>query len=132
MEELIVSITGKVPAGFPSPAADYAEERIDLNKELIQHPSATFLIRVEGDSMKDAYIPHNARLIVDKSIKPQHGHIVVAVLEGEFTVKRYIKTTAGIFLCPENEKYKPIPIKEGMDVAIWGVVTSIIINAMKV
>lgn len=128
----LVLLTGRVPAGFPSPAADYMEERIDLNKYLMPNPSASFLIQVEGDSMQDAFIPDKAILLVDKSIKARHGHIVVAVLNGEFTVKRYVQTTAGIFLAPENEKYRPIQIKEGMEMTVWGVVRSVIINALQV
>ena len=132
MNELVLAIVGSVPAGFPSPAADYMEETIDLNKHVFVRPAATFVIRVEGDSMKDAAMPSGALLVVDRSISPRHGHIVVAVVNGEFTVKRLIHTQAGIFLAPENPAYQPMHIKEGMEMKIWGVVTFIIIDATTV
>src|SRR5438105_3354661 len=99
-----------VAAGFPSPAQDYMEKDIDLIEELIQHPVATFIIRVKGDSMKDAFIPDNALLIVDKSVKPTSGKIVLAVVNGEFTVKRLIKAPRCWVLHPENPLYKPMSI----------------------
>lgn len=129
---LVRYFNGDVPAGFPSPAADYMEDQIDLNKLLISHPSATFFIKVKGDSMKDAYIPDGATLIVDRSIKPQSNYIVLAIVNGEFTVKRFIKNSSGIRLMPANEKYKPIPITEGMEFSVWGTVTKIIIDPLKV
>lgn len=118
-----------VTAGFPSPAADYMEEEIDFNQYLRPRPSATFVIRVKGDSMVDAHIPDNSLLIVDRSVKPTSNCIVIAVIDNEFTVKRFIKNSSGIRLMPANEKYKPIPITEHMDFKVWGVVTQIIINA---
>jgi DNA polymerase V len=121
-----------VQAGFPSPALDYVEERIDLNKLLIKHPSATFFIPVEGDSMIGAFIPPKALLLVDRALNAKSGDIVVAVINGEFTVKRLISTHAGKFLSPENAKYKPIKIEEGTDCQIWGVVSNIIVNAREV
>ena len=129
---LVRYFNSNVAAGFPSPAADYMEDQIDLNKLLISHPSATFFIKVKGDSMKDAYIPDGATLIVDKSIKPQNNYIVLAVVNGEFTIKRFIKNSSGIRLMPANEKYKPIPINEGMEFSVWGTVTKIIIDPLKV
>ena len=117
-----------VPAGFPSPAADYIEERIDLNQLLVKTPSATFFVKVEGESMVDAYIPPKALLVVDRSADPVNGDIIVAVINGEFTVKRLLKTHAGIFLTPENKKYKPLKIEADMDFMVWGVVTKIIID----
>src|SRR5690349_341801 len=80
---LISYFSGRVPAGFPSPAADYLEERIDINKVLIRHPLSTFLIECEGDSMKDAFIPPKAKLLIDRSLRPRNGDIVLAVLDGE-------------------------------------------------
>lgn len=118
-----------VAAGFPSPAADYMEEEIDFNQYLKPRPSATFVIRVKGDSMVDAHIPSDSLLIVDRSLKPANNSIVIAVVDNEFTVKRFYKNSSGIRLLPANEKYKPIPITEGMDFRVWGVVTQIIINA---
>jgi len=129
---IFTKILGYIPAGFPSPAADYMEDQIDLNKLMIPRPSSTFFINVTGDSMKDAFIPNGAMLIVDKSIKPQNNYIVLAVVNGEFTVKRFIKNSSGIRLMPANEKYKPIPITDGMEFSVWGVVTKIIIDPLKV
>lgn len=115
-----------IPAGFPSPAQDYMEEEIDLNKFLRPKPSATFLIRVQGDSMIDAHITSNAILVVDKSVKPRHNMIVVAVVNGDFTVKRLLKNKDSVVLKPENAKYQPITITEEMNFKVWGVVTKII------
>ncbi|MEJ7672703.1 MAG: S24 family peptidase [Chitinophagaceae bacterium] len=105
-ETAISSFDFKVPAGFPSPAADYSEERIDLNKTLIKHPLSTFLIECEGTSMVNAFIPPKAKLLIDRSITPKNGDIVLAVLNGEFTVK-YLKKmilNAGLFLPIKNIK----------------------------
>jgi DNA polymerase V len=128
----IPSFSFKVPAGFPSPAMDHMEERIDLNKELIQHPLATFLVESEGTSMINAFIPPKARLIVDRSLTPQNGDIVLAVLNGEFTVKFLKKNDHRCWLCPANSKYAEIEIKEEMDMQIWGVVTTILTNTKDV
>lgn len=117
-----------IPAGFPSPAADYIEEKIDLNQLLIKTPSATFFVKVEGESMVDAFIPPKALLVVDRSVNPVNGDIIVAVINGEFTVKRLLQTHAGTFLTPENKKYKPIRIEADMDFMVWGVVSKIIID----
>lgn len=121
-----------VPAGFPSPAADYMQDEIDFNKILVQHPNSTFVVRVSGDSMVEANIPDGAYLIVDRSVRPKNGSIIVAVLDGEFTVKRYEKTLKGFRLLPANKKYHPIDILEGMEFQVWGVVTNIIVNAANV
>ncbi len=123
-----------VQAGFPSPAGDYLEEEINLNQYLIPRPNSTFIVRVKGDSMLNAHIPDNSLLVVDKSVKPVNNRIVVAIVNNEFTVKRFIKNSSGIRLLPEspNPKYKPIPITDEMDFRIWGTVTSIIINASMV
>lgn len=117
-----------ISAGFPSPAQDYMEEEINLQELLVDHPLSTFLIRVKGDSMIDAHIPDNALLVVDKSLKAESGKIVVAVVNGEFTVKRLIKSPCFWVLYPENKLYKPISITADMDFKIWGVVTRIIIK----
>jgi DNA polymerase V len=121
-------------AGFPSPAADFVEEEIDLNKYLIPRPNATYIVRAVGDSMINAHIPDNTLLVVDRSIKPVSNRIVVAIINNEFTIKRFIQNSSGIRLVPEspNPRYKPIPIVEGMDFSIWGVVTHIIIKATDV
>jgi len=115
-----------VSAGFPSPADDFIEARIDLNKQLVKHPTATFLVRVVGDSMINAGIRSDDILIVDRSIEPRSGQIVVAAINGELTVKRYHKTDEGVFLLPENENYPPISLSEYNDNIIWGVVTNMI------
>lgn len=112
-----------VKAGFPSPAEDYAEQHLDLNTHLIQHPAATFFLRVSGDSMVNAGIFHGDLLIVDRSLEPSHGKIVIAAVNGELTVKRLHKTPQGIFLMAENEAYPPIALHESDQVQLWGVVT---------
>lgn len=129
---LLPLMNDTVPAGFPSPATDYIEERINLNELLVKHPSATFFIRVEGDSMKDAYIPENALLIIDRAVTPANNDIVLAAVSNEFTVKRYVVNSKGTFLYPANKKYKPTQITEEMNMQVWGVVTNIIINTKQV
>lgn len=128
----ILSYDFKVPAGFPSPAMDYIEERIDLNKEFIPHPLSTFIIESTGYSMINAFIPPRARLIVDRSITPKNGDIVLAVLDGEFTVKFLKKNEFKCWLVPANSKFKEIEITGEMDMQIWGVVTNIITDAKSV
>jgi len=118
----------RVKAGFPSPANDYLEERIDLNKEFISHPLSTFIVQCEGDSMIDAFIPPKAKLIIDRSIKPLNGDIVLAVIHGEFTVKYLRKNDYKCWLVPANKKYNKIEVTAEMDMQIWGVVTQIIVN----
>lgn len=120
--------SSKVRAGFPSPADDYIECKLDLNSHLVKHPAATFLVRAEGDSMKNAGIYSGDMLIVDKSIEPLHGKIVIAAVDGELTVKRLHKTLEKTMLLAENPKYKPIVLNEEQDVIIWGVVTHVIHN----
>ena len=115
-----------VPAGFPSPALDYREERIDLTRELIRHPLSTFIVESTGDSMIGAFIPPRARLLVDRSLAPVNGNIVVAVLNGEFTVKFIRKNDHACWLVPANSKYPEIKIVAGMEMEVWGVVTHII------
>lgn len=121
-----------ISAGFPSPASDYMEERIDLNKELIKRPTATFFFRVEGESMTGAFIPSNALLLVDRVEKARNGSIVVAIVDGEFTVKRLAIRGTSRLLLPENPKYKPIVIDEFTHCEIWGVVTYVITDAKEV
>lgn len=121
-----------VSAGFPSPAADYIQEEIDLNQHLRPRPLSTFIIRVKGDSMSEAFIPDGSLLIIDRSLKPVSNMIVLAVLNSELVLKRFIKNSSGIRLMPANPKYQPIPITEDMDFRIWGTVTQIIINALTV
>lgn len=121
--------SSKISAGFPSPAEDYIEKKLDLNELLIKHEAATFYVRVEGDSMINAGINSNDILIVDRSIEPQSGKIVVAILNGEFTVKRFVKNEKQIILRPENTKYKDIVIGNDSSFEIWGVVTFVIHEA---
>ena len=116
-------VEATISAGFPSPADDYLEARLDLNKELITNESATFYARVKGDSMTMAGISDGDLLIVDKSKTPASGSIVVCLIDGEFTVKRLEKRGKMYFLMPENTNYQPIAIKPENDVTIWGVVT---------
>ena len=123
---------GDVPAGFPSLASDYMEQPIDLHEKLIEHPSATFIMRVTGDSMIDAHMPPGCLLIVDRALTPRSGCIVVAVVNGEFTVKRLEKKMGKIRLLPENPKYRPIEIEGGMECFVWGVVRHIIIDSKTV
>ena len=120
--ELPLFQTG-ISAGFPSPADDYIEDRIDLNRELIRNPSSTFFGRVNGDSMINAGIGDGDLIVIDKSIEPKDGSIVVCVIDGEFTVKRFRKINGEIFLMPENEKYKAIKITDENDFRVWGIVT---------
>ncbi len=115
--------SSKVAAGFPSPADDYLEKTLDLNEHLIQKPAATFLLRVEGESMTGVGIMPGDILIVDKAIKPTHNKIVIAAVDGELTVKRLYKRDNVIQLLPENPSYPPIEIREFSDLVIWGVVT---------
>jgi DNA polymerase V len=116
-------VEATISAGFPSPADDYSEARLDLNKELISNESATFYARVRGDSMTLAGISDGDLLIIDKSKTPANGSIVVCLIDGEFTVKRLQKKGNQFYLMPENDNYQPIKIKPENDVTIWGVVT---------
>ncbi len=113
-----------VSAGFPSPAEDYIEKKLDLNELLIQNPSATFFVRVNGDSMTGAGINHDNILIVDRSLEPISGKIVIAIVNGEFTVKRLVKKGDFYKLVAENPNYPHIDVSEESSCEIWGVVTS--------
>jgi DNA polymerase V len=115
-----------IPAGFPSPAQDYAEKDLDIYKLLVDKPEATFFARAKGDSMKNAGIFNNDILVVDRSKTPQTGDIIVACVDTEFTVKRYSKQGHRVKLLPENPKFAPIELKEGMEAYVWGVVTYVI------
>jgi DNA polymerase V len=116
----------KIPAGFPSPAEDYLDKKLDLNNYLIKNPAATFFIRVKGNSMVNAGIRTGDLLIVDRSLEPKDKKIVIACLNGEFTIKRIQKVGEKLYLAPENDSFTPIEIKEEMDFEIWGIVTSVI------
>jgi len=114
--------TVKVSAGFPSPAADYEDKRLDINDYLVQNPVSTFFFPVEGDSMQGAEIFAGDILVVDKSVRPQHGHIVIAFVDGERLVKRLYKRAGRVALVAENPAYPRLDIQEGMDLEVWGVV----------
>lgn len=113
----------QLPAGFPSAADDYLEKQLDLHALLVEHPVATFFIRIEGDSMINAGMHSGDILVVDRSLSPQSGKIVVALIDGEFTVKRLKIEGKKVYLLPENPLYHPIEIQEGTDFQVWGVVT---------
>ncbi|WP_431066742.1 LexA family protein [Methylotuvimicrobium sp.] len=117
---------GKVAAGFPSPADDYIEKTLDLNDLLIKKPAATFFVRAEGESMLGAGIHPNDILIVDRSLKPVPGKILICALNGELTVKRLKKLGGEIVLAAENPAYPDIHIRENSELVIWGVVTNVI------
>jgi DNA polymerase V len=113
----------KIEAGFPSFAEDHIGENIDLNQHLIKHPAATFFVRVSGNSMIGAGIFDNDLLIVDRSLNPTNGKIVIAAVDGQLTVKRLIIKEDKILLVAENEEYPPIIIDQELSLHIWGVVT---------
>jgi len=115
-----------ISAGFPSPAEPDAADQLDLNQHLVTHPIATFFVRVFGNSMLGAGIHDGDLLIVDRALMPADNCVVVAILNGEFTVKRLKKTREQIILLPENKSAKPIPILPDDDFEIWGVATYVI------
>lgn len=115
-----------VQAGFPSPADDYLESALDLNEHLIRHPAATFFLRVIGDSMVGAGIHSGDLLIVDRSIRPIDGRIVIAIVDGDLTVKRLSQQRGKVRLMSENPSYPPIKIRDGQNLQIWGVVLHVI------
>ena len=115
-----------VPAGFPSPAADYEQDRLDLNKHLVSNPAATFFVRVAGDSMIGAGIHHGDLLVVDRSLEPRDKNVVIAVLNGELTVKRIRLHYGKITLEPENPDYASQEVTADTAFEVWGVVTSVI------
>ncbi|PXX51066.1 LexA family protein [Aquitalea magnusonii] len=116
----------RVPAGSPVAADDLKEADIDLNAHLVSHPASTFMVTVKGDSMINAGIHDGDLLIVDRSLQARSGKVVVAVINGELTVKRLEKTASGLFLMPENPAYAPIEVPEEAALFIWGVVTNVI------
>ena len=115
-----------VSAGFPSPAADFMETNIDLNKELSENQLATFYIKVKGNSMIDAGINDKDVLVVDRSLEPQNNKIAICFIDGEFTVKRILIEKECLYLMPENASYSPIKITEENQLIIWGIVTYVI------
>ncbi|MBT5027093.1 MAG: translesion error-prone DNA polymerase V autoproteolytic subunit [Nitrospina sp.] len=119
-----------VEAGFPSPADDYMEGSLDLNEHVIKHPSATYFVRASGDSMTDAGIFNGDLLIVDRSLEPIHGKVVIAEVDGQLTVKRLFKLKDRFLLQSENTNYPPIELQEGNEVVVWGVVTHVLHNLL--
>ena len=115
-----------ISAGFPSPADDFKEIRISLDKELVKNKSATFYARVSGESMVGAGLDDGDLLVIDRSLDPESGKIAVCFVDGEFTVKRIKKEEDRLYLMPENKKYKRIEIKEENELIIWGVVEYVI------
>lgn len=118
--------SSRVQAGFPSPADDAVERKLDLNEHLIQHPSATFFVRASGDSMMGVGIHSGDILIVDRSLTPRHNHIVIAILNAELTVKRLYRREGKVQLIAENPHYPAIQVPDETNLEIWGVVTSVI------
>ncbi len=115
-----------VAAGFPSPANEYLDRPLDLNEYLVTQPVATFFVRVEGDSMQGAGIFSGDLLVVDRSAPPLDGKIVIAFIDGEFTVKRLEKKGKKLRLLPENPRFSPIEITGEMEMVVWGVVTGVV------
>ena len=115
-----------ISAGFPSPADDFKEIRISLDKELVKNKDATFYARVSGESMIGAGLDDGDLLVIDRSLSPENGKIAVCLVDGEFTVKRIKKEKNKLYLMPENKKYKPIELKEENELIIWGVVEYVI------
>lgn len=115
-----------VSAGFPSPAEDHIDRKLDLNELLIPHPAATFFVRVAGNSMINASINNDDILVVDRSLEAISGKIIIAIVNGELTVKRLERNHTSCRLVAENSEYQPIEITESTDFEVWGVVTSVI------
>ena len=115
-----------ISAGFPSPADDFKEVRISLDKELVKSKESTFYARVSGDSMIGAGLDDGDLLVIDRSLNPENGKIAVCFIDGEFTVKRIKKEKSKFYLIPENKKYKPIELKEENELIIWGIVSYVI------
>lgn len=117
---------GYIPAGFPSPAADYEQASLDLHKHLIKNRPATFFVRASGDSMIGAGIHANDLLIVDRSIEPRHGAVIIAVVNGDMAVKRLHVRAKQVTLVSENKAYHPITVSPEDEFQVWGVVTYVI------
>ncbi len=115
-----------ISAGFPSPADDFKEIRISLDKELVKNPEATFYARVSGESMIEAGLDDGDLLVIDRSQDPKNGKIAICLVDGEFTVKRIKKEKNKFYLIPENKKYEPIELNEDNELIIWGLVTHVI------
>ena len=116
----------KLAAGFPSPAADYVEKGLDLNAYLVVHREASFFFRVVGESVSGAGIMDGDIVLVDRSVNPCHGHYVLAVVDGEYTLKRLHNQNGVIELHPENPAFSPIRLVDGQELQLWGVVTAVV------
>lgn len=116
----------KVPAGFPSPAQDYTQETLDIHQYLVQHQAASFFFTVVGQSMTGAHIEDGDKVLVDRSVPPRHNHIVIASVNGEYTIKRLYKRAGVIELRPENPAFQPIRFSDGEELVIWGVVIGVV------
>ncbi len=125
-ELMLPFVNEGISAGFPSPALDFVDLSIDLNKHLIKHPSATFYGRVKGESLKNAGVSDGDLLVIDRSLEPINGKIAVCFIDGEFTAKRIKKSKLELWLMPENDDYEPIKITEDNNFVVWGVVTHVI------
>ena len=123
---LIPLTNNNISAGFPSPADDFKEIRISLDKEIIKNEEATFYARVDGESMQGAGLNDGDLIVIDRSEEPKNGSIAVCFLDGEFTVKRLKLKNKEIYLMPENSKYSPIKIGEVNELSIWGIVTYVV------
>ena len=121
--------SANVQAGFPSPAEDHVERTLDLNEHLIRNPAATFFVTVRGDSMREAGIVNGDLLIVDRSVRPTDRQIVVAMLDGDFTVKRLCRRQGKVWLEAANDAFSPVEIGGEQELVIWGVVTFVIHQA---
>lgn len=119
-------ILHRVSAGFPSPAADYVERSLDLNTFMVQHKEASFFFRVTGESMSGAGILDDDIVLVDRSLNAGHGDIVLAVIDGEYTLKKLFKKLGRVELHPDNPAYKPIVLNDGNELQIWGVVVGVV------
>ena len=115
-----------ISAGFPSPADDFKEIRISLDRELVKNGDATFYAKVSGDSMINAGLSDGDLIVIDRSLDPEHNKIAVCFIDGDFTVKRIIKRGSELYLKPENKNYKAIKVDEENNLIIWGIVTYVI------
>ena len=118
-----------ISAGFPSPADDFKETRISLDRELVKNKEATFYARVSGDSMVGAGLDDGDLLVIDRSLNPENGKIAVCLVDGEFTVKRIAVNEESLYLMPENDNFSPIKITTAMNFQVWGIITHIIHKA---
>lgn len=123
-QRMVSAFSSRIPAGYPSPAQDYSETKIDLSEMLIRDHVSTFIVRVSGNSMQGAGISDGDELIVDRSVQARDGHVVIAVIDGEMTVKRLAITTHGVVLKAENPQYPDLHVPELSELTIWGVATT--------